>query len=391
MDIFMSTSSCRSALQRVYWGQRRTWLSHATHYAWQSPVLFKLKQGRGTSPLPPSVTTLDPRRISDENFFDISVSSLSKNFLYRKLRSVQLSDPHHRQFGGLMQHSDVPFPPDIQGFLYYYSVPNQSPFGGGIRFRVAKTPDGFLEGHDLLMPHGLPWHIPIWEVCSRRRTHRYLCERLEADGFAPRQMLLAAEKANVDRDSVFITALGQPWVIDFQWEFIRIFLAAPSMHPVPALVSAPWFSKSSTFQAPFYGRGLVSIVPGDDGAFGLRVDKILKLDQKTANNRIVVPTEGSVTPLVARSILKQTKMSEAKMSKLVGGVNSALRDLPWAPTTHNPLDVYHYPPMPMDQLIKLGWAKPRPLSPPSHPPLSFSGRFNTNSTFASRPAANTYY
>ncbi|KAJ7079997.1 hypothetical protein B0H15DRAFT_492403 [Mycena belliarum] len=361
MNFFMSTRSCRFAVQRAYWGQRRTFLDHPASYRWVSPVFFTKDRGVQNGPpvkVPPQVTTLHPHRLTDANYIDLAGTSLDTRSYFRQLRSRLSVDPHSRQYGCQMFTGDCPFPPETRGFLYFRSVPDQSPYGGGLRFRVAATPDkgGFLGGHDLLMPHGLPWHIPIWELCTRR-IHGDVLRILKEDGFAPPEMIFASEKANVARDSVFITALGQRWPVDFQWEFSRIYLASPGRLPIPTLVQHSWYDNSSRFFAPSYGRGLVSLTKDANGALQLRLEKVLRLVKRTTNVKTLVPEEGSVTPFVGRIILKSTKKEEAKLRLLVGEVHAASRELPWEPVNHNPLDVYQYPPL-SEAHKSMIWAPP---------------------------------
>jgi hypothetical protein len=45
-----------------------------------------------------------------------------------------------------------PFPPDTDGFLYYYNPPKAPPCVGEIHFRLASDLDSFHNGKDLLSP-----------------------------------------------------------------------------------------------------------------------------------------------------------------------------------------------------------------------------------------------
>lgn len=200
------------------------------------------------------MTTLAPSRLKPKNYFDISTSSLNDRQLFRRVSKKQIADAHQRQFGEQLGTSDTQFPPDTKGFLYYHAPPNQNPFGSGVRFRVAEGPDtdSFVQGHDLLMAHDLPWQLPIIELLTLRK-YASLASVLAADGFAPPEMRLACESVQVVRDSVFITALGMPWAVDWKWEFSRVYVSSPLRRPLPLLVKHPWFNKSSLFPAPYSG------------------------------------------------------------------------------------------------------------------------------------------
>ncbi|KAJ7153511.1 hypothetical protein C8R43DRAFT_1126796 [Mycena crocata] len=265
------------------------------------------------------------------------------------MASQQKADPHVRQCGNIVQTTNTPFPANTRGFLYFHSVANQSPLSGGLRFRVTENPSSFIEGHDLLMDSGLPWQIPIWELTTRKQWRTFL-KVLVADGFAPPEMQIACNSMNVERDSVFITAFNMPWLVNFDWEFSRVYFAPPDRHPTPALVRLPWYSKAGFVRTPYTGRALVSLVTRSDGQLGLRVEKILSLQHRATNDRTIVPKEGQVTPFKPRLILKTTKMSEKKMDQLSGFIHSAINRMPSAPTTPNPLDVYRHHPLPRSQL-----------------------------------------
>ncbi|KAJ7222320.1 hypothetical protein GGX14DRAFT_352860 [Mycena pura] len=203
------------------------------------------------------MATLDPRRFTAAQYVDISASPLRSQF--RRMRSMQVADPHRRQFGDQLATSDVPFPPATRGFLYFFSPPAQSPLAGGVRFRVvpqAPAPNrvgpAFAAGHDLLMAHGLPWHLPVWEILTRRA---YSCLRdvLVKDELAPGRLRLACNSLSITRDSVLVTALGMPWAVDWSTEFSRIYVVAPHHHPVAAMVRHPWYSRASERKAPYSG------------------------------------------------------------------------------------------------------------------------------------------
>ncbi|KAJ7854933.1 hypothetical protein B0H14DRAFT_2755317 [Mycena olivaceomarginata] len=258
------------------------------------------------------------------------------------MRSQQLSDPHERQFGDQVQTADTVFPAETRGFLYYYSPPNQNPIGGGLRFRVAETPgkDAFLAGHDLMMPHGLPWHLPVWEIVVRG-MYRGLLGVLEQDGFAPRPLQAACRALNVSRDSVFITALGQPWAVNWASEWSRIYIARPNGNPVAAIVRHPWYCMGSARAAPYTGRGLVSLIripsslpPPDarsfDPSLALRIDAVHHLQIHAVNHRTLTPAPGATALFRPRLIHKSTKVDAEVMDAQVHAVLRPANELPWA-------------------------------------------------------------
>ncbi|KAJ7042864.1 hypothetical protein C8F04DRAFT_55534 [Mycena alexandri] len=346
-----SASICRRALQGVHWTQRRSFYSHEPFYRWHSPLPFRRHKARGRIKpfeLPAGVTTLDPTKITSKQYFDISKSQLASQ--YRQIKRQNFVDPNQRQYGDEVPTADAKFPSDTKGFLYFYSPPDRNPMGGCLRFRLTDHPSsqGFLAGHDLLLPHGLPWELPIWEAVTWS-GYQNILDVLTADGFAPPMLQVACKSLNVWRDSVFISALGQPWVVNWATEFSRIYVIRPFLHPVPTLIQHPWFHyrRGGSRKAPYSGRGIVSIIKTPDGELALRVEKVLSLIQHSINRHTVKPVEGAATELVARLFQKSTKISELKAFQTVTHALPPIERLPWARADASPLKVYRHPPQPV--------------------------------------------
>ncbi|KAJ6469012.1 hypothetical protein C8R47DRAFT_1150898 [Mycena vitilis] len=400
MDLFRSTPFCRRSLQLIYGPQscsRRTMATtgRAPRFAvWTSPVQ-RSKKGidRSALPLPPGVTTLDPRRFTEAQYFDISQAKHGLNHIFRRMRSSQVPEPHMRQHGTQMVTGDIPFPPDTRGFLYYRSPPHQSPLAGGIRFRVAEQPDkaGFLAGHDLMMAHGLPWHIPIWELLERRRFAS-IAKILAADGFTPSLFKESCAALNVERDSVFITALGEPWAVDWSTEFSRIYFGRPFHTPTAALVRHPWYYRGSDLRkAPFTGRGLVSVIQTPDGQLGLRVEKVLHIQQHCLNTICVTPADGVVAALQTRLIHRSTKVSEEKMDLVEHHVLKPVSKLPWIAPDQSPFEIFDHGVEPPPTVVQSPVAEPPPheslaaYHPPARNPISYSRNGSSGARYDSTP------
>ena len=60
-----------------------------------------------------------------------------------------------------------PFPPETEGFFYYWANP-ETPVDGQVRFRVTRDgdPSSFATGFDLLGLDGLPWCITLFQVLN---------------------------------------------------------------------------------------------------------------------------------------------------------------------------------------------------------------------------------
>ncbi|KAJ7631969.1 hypothetical protein DFH06DRAFT_1223346 [Mycena polygramma] len=399
MDLFRSTPFCRRSLQLIYGPQscsRRTMatMGRTPRFAmWTSPVQ-RSKKGidRSPLPLPPGITTLDPRRFTEAQYFDISQAKHGLNCIFRRMRSSQVSDPHMRQHGTQMATGDIPFPPDSRGFLYYRSPPHQSPLAGGIRFRVAEQPDkaGFLAGHDLMMAHGLPWHIPVWELLERRQFAS-IAKILAADGFAPPLFKEACAALNVERDSVFITALGEPWAVDWSTEFSRVYFARPFHTPTAALVRHPWYYRGSDLRkAPFTGRGLVSVIQTPDGQLGLRVEKVLHIKQHCLNTTCITPADGVVAALQTRLIHRSTKLSEEKMDLVEHHVLRPVSKLPWIAPDQSPFEIFDHgvePPTVVKSPVAEPPTRERPAAyqPPARNPIYYSRNGSSDARYDSPP------
>ncbi|KAJ6463479.1 hypothetical protein C8R45DRAFT_521178 [Mycena sanguinolenta] len=373
MDVFHLHSSCRALrLATVYQRcPRRSLVIDATS-VWSSPVLKSRKpKSDGFLILPDRVNTLDPRRIERDHYlYDISHDSRqSLNKHFRKMRSRQLPDPHGRQFGNQISTSNTLFPPDARGYLYYHSPSSHCPLAGGLRFRVTeeRSPEGFLAGHDLLMSHGLPWHIPICEIVSLP-TYSNILKLLIQDGFAPPVLQRTCKFLNVARDSVFIPALGVPWAVDWSTEFSRVYFVRQNDHPTPALVRHPWYAKHTVRRAPYSGRGLVSVIKNSDGELCLRIEKVLNLKQHGINHKAVAPVEGLVIPLSVRLIHKSTKISEQEMDKHSNRVLYPVSQLPWYPANPDPFDVYRWSEDILQDVLP-GRPRTRTTSNPAQPAL----------------------
>ena len=75
----------------------------------------------------------------------------------------------------------MPFPPDSDGFLYYYTPPKAPPFVGEIRFRRASNPESFHDGEDLMTMEKTPWSLPLYDLANRG-SYAVLRNQLVHDG-----------------------------------------------------------------------------------------------------------------------------------------------------------------------------------------------------------------
>ncbi|KAF7375695.1 hypothetical protein MSAN_00458900 [Mycena sanguinolenta] len=107
------------------------------------------------------VSTLNPALFLPSDYVDLSgktrpaVSFPSKRIGARGVIPYQSRDSRR-----------LPFPPQSAGFLYYRRDQDAAPLEGSICLRVTSknAPASFDNGHDLLLPSGLPWRIILPQI-----------------------------------------------------------------------------------------------------------------------------------------------------------------------------------------------------------------------------------
>ncbi|TFY59035.1 hypothetical protein EVG20_g7939 [Dentipellis fragilis] len=198
----------------------------------------------------PWFSTLDPTRLSPDDFCD-----LSGTLNARPLRKVKIHGSSVLSLYYGMEHREcLPFPPDTRGFFYYYptSTPRVSddPDGrpenrprvlvGEVRFRLTRTsdPSCFAEGQDLRHADGLPWSVPF----ERIATHPGACDLrtiLLRDGLVSEEQL-EHEREHVRRSGVssrrvvsrrVMSGLGQPFSANLSrknWSIVVDSVAGPA-------------------------------------------------------------------------------------------------------------------------------------------------------------------
>ncbi|KAF7321059.1 hypothetical protein HMN09_00193300 [Mycena chlorophos] len=331
--------------------QRRTIVT------WTSPVLHwgKKRLERPPIPLPPTIQTFDSRKLTPDHFITISdVPGLRGE--YRVVSDKQLHHPQAAQFGNQVATKNTFFPPEASGFLYFRSPPEQHPFAGALRFRVAEGPsrEAFLGGRDLLSPHGLPWEIPVWEMATLR-DYTEFGAILKKDQFLPDAFADSLTALKVVRDSNFITALGQPFLTNLNLEATRLYICEPKADafPVPFMVMHPWFVRKVSGHSPFNGKALCSIIKNPaftpdsnpvHEAFALRINKVVGISRRLRDidPRYHVPRDGLTTPLSIWPIIRSTKLKKPKMRALIPSFLAPLWRLPQFDPNPDILQVYQH-------------------------------------------------
>lgn len=110
--------------------------------------------------------TLNPARLRSSDFV-----RLKRVFPICRVKNTEQGvSLYSKRMGiiyGSRQNGFQPFPPETDGFFYYWANP-ESPVDGQIRFRVTRDsdPSSFAAGFDLLGVDGLAWGITLFQVLN---------------------------------------------------------------------------------------------------------------------------------------------------------------------------------------------------------------------------------
>ncbi|KAK7055903.1 hypothetical protein R3P38DRAFT_2682424 [Favolaschia claudopus] len=120
-----------------------------------------------------------------------------------------------RQTGG--PHLSV-FPPGSSGFSYFYRPRYSMPCEGGLRFRLAESPEDFESAQDLLSPNGLPWQISLPQISCRE--HYHLRDQLLLESLVSRYQISRCRHLFREVNQIFshnlIFRLNQEFSVNFR-------------------------------------------------------------------------------------------------------------------------------------------------------------------------------
>jgi hypothetical protein len=112
----------------------------------------------------------------------------------------------------------LPFPPDTESFLYYYTPPEKPRIAAELRLRVTPSdkPASFESGSDLLKSDGRPWSRPL-SVLSK--YYKPLYEKLREDGLVPDDLHAILSTSTTKFPSYsrrqFLYTLNDTFIVDF--------------------------------------------------------------------------------------------------------------------------------------------------------------------------------
>ncbi|KAJ7726852.1 hypothetical protein DFH07DRAFT_235591 [Mycena maculata] len=181
------------------------------------------------------VSTLTPSLLTDRNYLDLSGIKRPRLSFPRTIDNG-LSVSYERR---LQQF--IPFPPHARGFFYFGPRVGLPALAASLRFRCTPTahPSSFDDGHDLLLPDGLPWQLlPAQAALS---TSPGLRDQLVREGHLTpdelakwRKRLGWVEGGSTRRvnPSDFLFALHQPFTIDFSRAVCLAAVGEEKVYPV---------------------------------------------------------------------------------------------------------------------------------------------------------------
>ena len=183
------------------------------------------------------ISTLDPSKLSREDYLDISGLNWSSFALVTERdTSLLLRRDAHPSAGPSSQRfpmtrwSQSPLPDHTAGFFYLKKAPQGAPeTAAEIRMRITNDPDpsSFASGTDL-MQDGLPWRQParkcdiewLLSLCKRDDSLSNAAQTQLAHFPVPSRAFLTSFK----RTSAVLYSRSQPFVVDFSLAAIRLGL-----------------------------------------------------------------------------------------------------------------------------------------------------------------------
>jgi len=250
---FTRPKNPREVSRALHWGQVRRFRAVLKH---NEPLTLADLDRRFLEPLPTAsstsmctelhhkISTLDQKSLKQGDYIDVSnydrISIHPSSAPYPTLppgtfRSMPSScrieyEPTVVATPTGIFFSSSTFPPGSSGFLYFYTPPNRLVIGSELRFRITSSddPNVFKNGQDLTALDGTTWKIPLLTLCRRRLLHG-LYQRAQLDGFIPKILVPRlrdlAERCPINRRSVVLHSLRQPFYISFNATVLRFWVA----------------------------------------------------------------------------------------------------------------------------------------------------------------------
>jgi hypothetical protein len=203
------------------------------------------------------LSTLDPARLSLEDFLDVSgrlqatcpVPSFTRSALIGYGHALDPDEKKSKRRG---------FPPQTQGFLYFVPGPPHAPAAGEIRFRVTGSADpaAFEGGHDLVSARTtLPWRISLSAIVHEVGYSPFLHLLRDNDQCVQGPLVQALLASAQLRSSVrnIVHSAGQPFYVNFSSPRFDLWVASGDQL-FPFSVAVAQDQRKGAPRAPYQGR-----------------------------------------------------------------------------------------------------------------------------------------
>ncbi|KAJ7606024.1 hypothetical protein FB45DRAFT_951655 [Roridomyces roridus] len=257
---------------------------------------------RGRCPKLP-ISTLKPESLLPSDHRDISHVRLVRVFV------ADTSTPSYFHSGGEPWQSGsrahTRFPDNTRGFFYCAPRPGLPTIASSVRFRCtpSPSPSSFAEGHDLLLPNGLPWQILVGQAAI---SYPGLRAALIHEGFLTPQ---AVEEWHTRLGKTHGRLSAALTMFSLHQLFPINFAAGLVLHVVPPdtqRVAKLWLSQifrtvvdGKSIQ-PFRGTGLAQfeVSPVNPDILHLRIVKLVEPVSRTVPQDVAggmpLPREGEL-------------------------------------------------------------------------------------------------
>lgn len=203
------------------------------------------------NPVNRSIRTLDPTRLSEADFVDLS--SLRSQALIYFLMSSPRREVH-------LNYSKERFSDTTGGFLYYLPPAVTTPLAGEIRFRLTNGPDPntFHLGRDLPLPNGLPWSLPVLTLSPLQQPPVFellLRDLLIDEAIVDRLLQMSDDWQKPTKRGNIIHDLDQPFMHNLSsHEIVCHFVGDTSLAKGVRLVSPFSFRMDRRTECPLSGE-----------------------------------------------------------------------------------------------------------------------------------------
>ncbi|KAJ7726847.1 hypothetical protein DFH07DRAFT_970376 [Mycena maculata] len=275
------------------------------------------------------VSTLTPSLLTNADHLDIcGIYGVSLSFPHT-------IDPAFKMYYERRGNKSFRFPPHTHGFFYFGPRLGLPALAASLRFRCTPTahPSSFDDGHDLLLPNGLPWQwLPAQAAVA---TFPVLRDQLVREGHLTPDALakwrkrlgwVEGSKTRRVNPSDFLFALHQPFAIDFSR---TLCLAIVGEHKLYHMQSAYIFADNSekAHRYQFKGSALAHFERSPTVPHILHLRIVRLLSPITPSGAFPPGHEGRILPPRAGSLLSLRYRGRRFRTRLEGDGNPWELDL----------------------------------------------------------------